>query len=226
VRVLTYHRVSAADHGEPVAVGLERLRRHVEGRGWTVAAECSDAAARHDTVRPGYRELRRQLGAGTIDAVVVIALHRIFPGPKVALLDLSSWLAAGRHLVALDDLVDTTRPEDGAAWRLVLEVLGHFERTRHSEATLIGMLRSQLARHGQTLGAGRPLVAVDLLEIQRLHADGLSRRQMLRALGRGGAPAPSYGTLQNRLRLLESAGKLDHEAHRRNHERRRQDRSR
>ncbi len=220
MRALIYHRISAADHGEPVARGLERLRRHAEGRGWEVVSEFTDDSPRHDTVRPGYRAAREQLApALTIltqitqpEVLVVLSLGRLFPSAHAALLDLETWLAAGRHLVAVEDMVDTTRPAEGLAWRTVVEVLGRFERQRHAEATAIGVLRATLARHGRTLGPGRPTVAVDLLELRSLHAQGLSLRKIRRHLGRGGAPAPSHGTIVNRLRLLAAAGRLDHAA--------------
>lgn len=212
MRALLYHRVSAADHGQSVDAGLERLRRHAEGRGWAIAGELTDAAPRHDTVRPGYRDLCESMVAGTGPLVLVVqSLHRLFPSARSAMLDLSAWLAARRHLVSIDDLVDTTRPEDERAWVAVLEVLGRFERQRHSEATTIGLLAAQLRRHGRTLGKGRPTVAVDLLELQTLWAEGRSYRQIHRELNRAGG-GPSYGTVAKRLKLLDADGRLDHEA--------------
>lgn len=209
MRAILYHRTSAADHGESVDVGLERLRRHALHEGWEVLHEVTDTSPRHDLVRPGWRQLCALAAspAGTPDLIACLALYRLFPSARDAVLQWGRWARSGVAIVALEDAVDTSRPEESLALRPVLAALERFEKDRHSESVTVGILRSELAGRGQALG-GRRVVAVNHLEVAGLYHQGLSLRGIVREVRKRGGRM-SYGLLRKHLQMLRDDGRLD-----------------
>lgn len=209
-RAALYHRVSAADRGATVDEGLGRLRGHAAAQGWQVVAEISDHRERHDTVRPGWRELVALVDAGGAGAVVAVSLHRLFPRLDDLVEVWGRWAAAGVAVVSLEDAFDATRPEDRLPALRMLALLAEYRRARHAEATRVGTIARALAASGQVL-EGRPVVAVNDLELRQLYEGGDSWREMVRKIRRRGGRM-SMGLLAQNLKRLREEGKLDEAA--------------
>lgn len=209
MKVILYARRSAADRGQSVDRGLERLRRHAAGRRppLEVVEEITDTADRHDTPRPGWRRVLELLDAGGAQAVVCESLYRLFPAWTDLVAASRRWADGGIGVISLDDALDTTQPEDALPWRRVLRALDDYARARHSEATQVGLIAHAAAGAGHPLG-GRRVVAVDDLEVKRLWEAGESTREIVRRIKAGGGQM-STGTLYKAIARLRAEGRLD-----------------
>ena len=83
-----YARISSDREGDGLAVGrqLEDCRALAGQRGWRVVEQYvdQDLSAYSGKTRPGYRRLLADIGAGSIDAVVVYARRTVCTGSRAS----------------------------------------------------------------------------------------------------------------------------------------------
>ncbi len=211
MRAALYHRTSVADQalGAPTSDGLDRLRRHATTQGWTVVTELYDRLVTHNQVRPKWRELREIVSAGTIELIAVTSLCRLFPSPVLLVQQGWEWVESGVAIVSLEDCLNTTTEPDARVWRRSLQMLERYRVERHGEATRVGAIRAQAAAGGSPIG-GRPMAAVDRLELADLYRKGLSYRDMHAEIRRrSGGESYGYTTMVKHLHLMRDDGVLD-----------------
>jgi len=209
-RAVLYHRVSAADDGESVDVGLGRLEQRAAAEGWKVVERIGDVLDRPDLARRGWTRLRELVRGGEVDVVLVVALFRGPPGPTDLLYAWAEWLAAGVDLVSIDERIDTTQPPQRLAAELVVGWLRGYLRDRRAEQTEIGLIEAARKRRGgpPLRRFGPPLRVVDLGLLAKLYHQGLSWRAMAPKLGTPERPL-SMGKLADSLAEARREGLVD-----------------
>jgi DNA invertase Pin-like site-specific DNA recombinase len=213
MRVLLYHRTSAADAGRPPQETLDELRRTAAAWEWTVVGEHHDYHPLHSGPRPELERVTARLAAKEADLVVVAELWRPFRDMRHLARLGARWLELGAGLVSLAEGVDGSTP----AGRLFLEdlvrLLGALERGRHAEATRVGILRARLDAEKLGLPTRPGAVPVNRLEVKKLYEEGkggryLSQRAIVKTIKRSGGRI-SEGTLRHVLTEMREAGMLD-----------------
>jgi DNA invertase Pin-like site-specific DNA recombinase len=176
-RVALYTRVSTSD--QTAENQLRALREHAERAGWIVVAEFTDhAVSGTREKRPGLDALLVEARRRRFDLIAVAALDRLGRNLRhlVTLLDELQHLSVG--LVSLREALDLTSPIGRAMYALV-GVLAEVERAWIVERTHAGLRRARA--QGKRLGR-RP-VLTDRPRLRRLLAEGVSYREVARALG-------------------------------------------
>ena len=194
VKVAVYLRVSTTDQ-DPESQGRE-VRQFVATRGWEAAASYQDVGVSGARARrPGLDQLLKDAWRGLFEAVVVWDLSRIARSTLHALQLLQEFQQVGVRLIAVKQTFDTDTPL-GRAFFTLAAMFAELERAILIERVRAGMARARA--EGKRIG--RPARVVDLEELGRLRAAGLSLRQTARRMG---VPC---STLAKRLKLLGAPG--------------------
>jgi DNA invertase Pin-like site-specific DNA recombinase len=149
---------------------LDALNRLAEARGWTVAEEYVDigwSGSREN--RPALDRLISDAYARRIDVVVVWKFDRFARSVRHLLKALDTFRALGVGFVSVTEQVDTATPL-GAAVFVIVGAVAELERDLIRERVRAGLARARV--RGKRLG--RPRMAIDLAEAQRLRDSGLS----------------------------------------------------
>ncbi|MFC1705521.1 recombinase family protein [Planctomycetota bacterium] len=201
-RAAIYSRVSTRKEEQARALeGHEaRVRRYAEDREFHLDEShvYLDQASGTTDRRPRYRRLRAAARAREIDVIITTRLDRLARSVKELVTFVSELSDLGVDLIVLDQQLDTTT----AAGRLMFHVLGavaQFEAELARERVIRGLERAR--ERGKKLG--RPSPSVDLDEVRRLQAEGLSLRQIAKKVPgrlRGSTVSVSPTLLSRRLR--------------------------
>jgi len=193
-RMVGYVRVSTDEQGRS-GLGLEAqeaaIRAAAGERGWQlVALERDVASGGSRRRRPGLELALERCRSGEASGLVVAKLDRL----SRSLLDFASLVEEAQRqrfaLVVLDQDFDLATAS-GRAMAGMLAVFATFERDLCSERTKTALARARA--RGTRLGR-RPLLPDDVLEhVVRLHARGLSLRQVAAQLNADGMSAPAGG---------------------------------
>lgn len=177
VKVALYLRVSTTDQ-DPETQGRE-VRAFVATRGWEMVETYQDvgvSGAR--TRRPALDQLLQDAWRGMFEAVVVWDLSRMARSTLNALQLLQRLEQMNVRLIAVKQVFDTDTPL-GKAFFTLAAMFAELERSILIERVRAGMARARA--EGKRIG--RPVRAVDLDELHRLCAEGLSIRQIGRRVG-------------------------------------------
>ncbi len=197
MRVALYLRVSTTDQG-PESQGPE-VRQFVSARGWEVLETYQDVGVSGARAsRPSLDRLLKDAWGGQFAAVVVWDLSRMARSTLHALELLQKLEQMKVRLIAVKQTFDTDTPL-GKAFFTLAAMFSELERSILIERVRAGMARAKA--EGKRIG--RPVRVVNLEELARLHAQGLSIREVARRL-----EVPS-STVAKRLRLLSSPGGAD-----------------
>ena len=179
-----YARVSTLNGQDP-EMQLRELREYCQRRGLALIDEYVDTGiSGAKDRRPELDRLLTDAHRRRFDSVVVWRFDRFARSVSHLLRALETFRSLGIEFVSLSEQVDTSTP----AGKLVFTVLGavaELERSLIAERVKAG-LRNARAK-GKRLG--RPRRYVDVLEIQRLRAQGASWRAVGGALGVSAATA-------------------------------------
>lgn len=179
-RVILYARVSTSHHDQNPEIQLHELRRHCQARGWTVLREITDHGFSGGTdKRPGLQELRRMVGAGETDCVIVLKLDRLFRSLRQLITTLDDFQTKGVCFVAVKDAVDYSTPA-GKLFTQILGSLAEFEKALIRERTLAGL---EYARNIKGKQLGRPKQKRNIELIRHLSSEGMSVRQVAKMIG-------------------------------------------
>jgi DNA invertase Pin-like site-specific DNA recombinase len=176
MRVALYARVSTADQ-EPETQNRE-ARAFIAARGWELVETYQDvgiSGARSD--RPGLDRLLKDAWRGAFAAVVVWDLSRMARSTLHALELLRQLEEMKVRLIAVKQTFDTDTPL-GRAFFTLAAMFAELERSILIERVRAGMARARA--EGKPIG--RPKRRVDLEELLRLRAQGLSIRQIARCM--------------------------------------------
>ncbi len=174
MKVALYLRVSTTDQ-DPETQGRE-VRQLVAARGWETVETYQDvgvSGAR--SRRPGLDQLQKDAWRGRFEAVVVWDLSRMARSTLHALQVLQEFEQMKVRLVAVKQTFDTDTPL-GRAFFTLAAMFAELERSILIERVRAGMARARA--EGKHIG--RPVRRVDLEEVRRLRAAGLSIRQIAR----------------------------------------------
>lgn len=178
MRAAIYARVSTIGQGQSPEMQIRELREYCERRGWQLAGEYVDAgiSGAKDS-RPELNKLVADAHRRRFDAVAVWKFDRFARSVSHLLRALETFNALGVAFVSLSEQIDTSTPT-GKMVFTVLGAVAELERSLIGERVRAG-LRNARAK-GKRLG--RPRVAVDVAQIQRLRASGLSWPKIAREL--------------------------------------------
>lgn len=202
VRVIGYARVSTAGQSEDGAsldAQEHAIRARAELGGWEVLEVVrevgSGATVAH---RPLLADILARLDRGEAESIVVARLDRLTRSTVDGGQLMQRAQRHGWDLVALDMGMDTRSPT-GEAMAGMMIVMGQWERRMISERTKAGL--AQRIREGVQVGP--PLTdtpeARDARErLARMRDEGMSWREIARALNEGGVPT------------ISGAGEWDH----------------
>jgi DNA invertase Pin-like site-specific DNA recombinase len=178
-RVALYCRVSTNNHGQDPETQLLALREYSKARGFEVFEEYVDQGiSGSKDSRPALDRLLKDAHRRKFDAVVVVKFDRMARSVKHLITMLETLQALDIQFVSLTEAIDTNTPTG----KLLFTVLGAFaelEKDLIRERVLMGLERAR--RQGKTLG--RPKTLLELSEVTKLHAEGLSHRAIATQLG-------------------------------------------
>lgn len=175
-RIATYLRVSTDK--QSVDSQKHALKAYIARQeGWKHTAEYTDIESALKS-RPGRNELMEDVLRRKFDIVCVYRFDRFARSLKDLIESLNFFQENNIDFISVSENIDTTTP----AGRLMFHMIGamaEFERNLLSERVKAGMR----AAEAKGRKAGRPLVDVDIKEMKKLKAEGLSLRQISRRVG-------------------------------------------
>ncbi len=190
MKVALYLRVSTIDQ-DPESQGRE-VRQFVAAHGWETIETYQDVGVSGARARrPALDQLIKDAWHGRFEAVVVWDLSRMARSTLNALQLLQEFEQMNVRLIAVKQTFDTNTPL-GRAFFTLAAMFAELERSILIERVRAGMARAKA--EGKRIG--RPVRRVDLEQLRRLRAEGLSIRQIARRMG-----TPS-STVAKRLQLL------------------------
>jgi len=176
-RVALYARVSTTD--QSTESQLLDLRRYVRERGWDSFKEYVDEgiSGTKDS-RPSLNELMNDAKKRRFDVVLVWRFDRFARSTKHLILALEEFKNLGVDFVSYQENIDTSSPL-GSAIFTIISAVAQLERDIIAERVKAGLRKAK--ENGKKLG--RPESEVDLRELRRLRARGLSLRAIADQVG-------------------------------------------
>ena len=186
-----YCRVSTKD--QSCEMQLRDLRAYCGARGFTEVTEFVDTGfSGSKDSRPELNRLMDDVRKRKVDAVLVWRFDRFARSTKHLLVALEEFRSSGIGFVSYQENMDTSSPLGQALFTIVAAV-AELERNLIRERVAAGLRNARAA--GKQLG--RPKRIVNRDTIVKLHAEGVSLRQIAGKLGVG------YGTVRVRLAQAE-----------------------
>jgi DNA invertase Pin-like site-specific DNA recombinase len=179
-RVAIYGRVSTSE--QDAGMQLAELRDYAARRGWQIADEYVDEGISGTKAsRPQLDRMMTDARRRRFDIVLCWRFDRFARSTGHLLGALDEFRNLGIDFVSLNESVDTTSPL-GKAMFTIVSAIAELERSIIIERVRSGIARARAK--GKRLG--RPLGSrIDVAEVCRLKADGLSVRDIARRLGIG-----------------------------------------
>ncbi len=178
MKVALYARVSTTD--QTAESQLHALRSHARQRGWEVAGEYVDTGySGMKDKRPALDKLMKDTWSGKFDAVVVFRFDRFARSTKHLLAALDTFRSLNVGFISISEQIDTTTPL-GQAVFTILGAIAQLERDIIRERVKSGLARAK------TMGVhiGRPpRKNINVAEVEKLAAEGLSLRKIAKLLG-------------------------------------------
>ncbi len=175
-RVALYARVSTTE--QSTESQLLDLRRYVRERGWELFKEYTDNGISGATdSRPALNELMNDAKKRRFDAVLVWRFDRFARSTKHLILALEEFKNLGIDFVSYQENIDTSSPL-GSAIFTIISAVAQLERDIIAERVRAGLRRAK--ENGKRLG--RPVLEIDLDEIHKLRAKGLSYRAIAKKI--------------------------------------------
>jgi DNA invertase Pin-like site-specific DNA recombinase len=186
--VALYARVSTKDGRQDTENQLIALREYCARQGWKVFAEYVDHETGGTSKRPHFQRLFVDVRTQKFDLVLFWSLDRLSrEGVSATLNHLERLTAAGVNWRSYtEEYLDSCGTFRDAVLS-ILATIAKQERVRRSERASAAIAR--LKRQGKTEHLGRPRLVLDRDEAQRLHAEGLSIRQIAVQMGISSATA-------------------------------------
>ena len=176
MKAALYFRVSTTDQNPETQA--REVRAFVEARGWEVVETYRDVGVSGARARrPALDQLLKDAWRGRFEAVVVWDLSRMARSSSRAFRVLRELEQMKVRLIAVKQTFDTDTPL-GKAFFTLAAMFAELERSILIERVRAGMARARA--EGKRIG--RPERAVDLEELGRLRAQGLSIRQIARRM--------------------------------------------
>lgn len=209
-----YLRVSTDDQTRNYGLDVQRQRCTAMAtvKGWQLAGEYTDegvSGTKSAADRPGLARLMEDVRAGTIDAVIVLALDRLGRKTRLVLELVEEFVAAGAVLVSCKESLDTSSPQ-GQFVLTMFAALAQLDRDMIVQRTTDGR-NARGGLDGEKGGAipygyarteGRLTVVERQAETVRYilhHRDaGKSYHQIARELNAQGVPGPKGGQWHGR----------------------------
>jgi DNA invertase Pin-like site-specific DNA recombinase len=180
VKIALYSRVSTRDKGQDTENQLAQLREFAAKQNWQTFAEYVDHASGSKSDREQFQAMFADASKRKFDLVLFWSLDRLFrEGVLETLQHLQRLTAYGVGWRSYtEQFLDSVGPFRDAVLA-ILATLAKQERIRIGERTRAGL---DIARaKGRKLG--RPSVAVDLEQVRKLRAEGLSFAKIALQLG-------------------------------------------
>ena len=176
-RVAIYARVSTTD--QSTESQLLDLRKYVSERGWQSYKEYTDNGVSGTTdSRPALNELMNDARKRRFDMVLVWRVDGFARSTRHLINALEEFKNLRIDFVSYQENIDTSSPL-GSAIFTIISAVAQLERDIIAERVKAG-LRKAVA-NGKKLG--RPKLDVDVEEVHRLRAKGLSLRAIAKATG-------------------------------------------
>src|ERR1035437_7893234 len=172
MRIGIYARVSTRD--QSCELQVRDLRAFCAARGFDLVGEYVDVgqSGAKDS-RPELNKLMDDARKRQFDAIVVWRFDRFARSTKHLLLALEEFRSLGIQLISYQENIDTASPL-GQALFTIISAVAQLERDLIRERVSAGISNARAC--GKQLG--RPQRIVDSAQILRLHADGVSLRQI------------------------------------------------
>jgi DNA invertase Pin-like site-specific DNA recombinase len=184
MRAALYARVSTHAGQDPTMQILE-LREYCERRRWDIGGEFIDIGVSGSKERrPQLDQLLAACRKRRFDAVVVYRYDRFARSLRQLVNALGEFEALGIQFVSLHEGVDTSTPNGRLVFGIFASI-AEFERELIRDRVRSGIAAARA--RGKRLG--RPRRHVDVSQVTALRAEGLSWRDIGRALGIGVATA-------------------------------------
>ena len=176
-RIAIYARVSTTD--QSTESQLLDLRRYVSERGWKCFKEyCDNGISGTTDSRPALNRLMNDARKRKFDTVLVWRFDRFARSTRHLINALEEFKNLRIDFVSYQENIDTSSPL-GSAIFTIISAVAQLERDIIAERVKAGLRRA--VENGTKLG--RPRVEVDVEEVHRLRAQGLSLRAIAKATG-------------------------------------------
>jgi DNA invertase Pin-like site-specific DNA recombinase len=172
----------SASYDQNPEVQEQPLRELVSKRGWTLHKVYSDRASGAKEQRPGLDALMADARKGAFNALAVFRFDRFARSSKQLVLALEEFRSLGIEFVSLHEAIDTSTAM-GKAMFTVTAAFAELERGTIRERVVAGIEYAK--KHGTKSGRsiGRPKAIFRRDQVKVLRAQGLSWREIARAVG-------------------------------------------
>jgi len=180
VKIALYSRVSTRDKGQDTENQLAQLREFATTQNWQIVAEYVDHASGSKSDRERFQAMFADASKRRFELLLFWSLDRLSrEGVLETLQHLQRLTAYGVGWRSYtEQFLDSVGPFRDAVLA-ILATLAKQERIRIGERTRAGL---DIARaKGRKLG--RPSVAVDLVQVRKLRAEGVSFAKIAQELG-------------------------------------------
>ncbi len=189
INVAIYARCSTAEQN--TTAQREELVRYANQRGWQIYKVYEENRSGASGDRPQFQALMSDARKRKIDIVLCLKLDRMYRSTRGMLQTLDEFQELGVEFVSVRDQIDLTTSA-GKLMASVLASVAEFERDLITERVRAGVA------HAKAKGVkfGRPQTRKEG-QIQKLHKEGMSYRQICQTLG------VSMGSVQRSLTAMK-----------------------
>lgn len=179
MRVAVYCRVST---NEQTTRNQKRdLLRYCESRKWDVAQVFEDSGVSGSVnVRPALDTLMKQARQHRFDGVLVWRFDRFARSTQHLLAALQEFQSLGIEFISFTEGIDTSTPMGKLIYTFIAGI-AEFERSLIQERVRAGLARAK----AEGIHCGRPRITVDVAKVRQLREQGVSIRDIAKAVGVG-----------------------------------------
>ena len=174
-----YARVSTKDKGQDPEMQLHHLRKYAKSRGLSIYKEYVDrGASGAKEQRPALDALMAAARRRQFDTILVFRFDRFARSVPHLIKALEEFNHLGIDFISFTENIDTSSPMGKMVYTL-LGAVAQLQRDIISENVKKGLERARA--NGKVVG--RPKTSVDVEEVKKLRASGVSFRMIAEKLG-------------------------------------------
>jgi len=178
IKAYGYARIST--HGQDLELQIKQIKEYAKFREIELVGLFQDIASGKDVNRTDFQRMIKTLESNPqgVNAVIITKLDRMGRS-LIDLVNTTKWFESKQiGLISITNSIDTTTKE-GRLFFYIMSALGEYERELIMERTQLGRLEAIKA--GKKMG--RPEIKINVDEIKRLLAEGVSKSAIARKFG-------------------------------------------
>jgi DNA invertase Pin-like site-specific DNA recombinase len=175
IKAYGYARISTP--GQDLELQVKQIKEYAKFREIELLGLFQDTASGKNVDRIDFQKMIKTLESNPqgVNAIIITKLDRMGRS-LLDLINTTKWLESQQiGLISITNSIDTTTKE-GRLFFYIMGALGEYERELIMERTQLGRLEA--IKNGKKMG--RPMINIQIDEVKRLLAEGLSKSAIAR----------------------------------------------